>query len=1033
MPRPALGHLVGLVAASLFAPLHAQGPARIFLDLETQTTGATCWQRLAPGAASANGLALFAVAPNGGGLQLWRSDGTAAGTRPLRDFDPLFPGRDPRQMVFANGNFFFNAGREGIGDELWCSDGTASGTRLLGDLRAGPLDSRPGLFTPFNGGVLFQAYDELNGSELWFSDGTPQGTRLVADLEPGSASSGPGPFTVLGGVAIFSTFYGELWRTDGTVAGTFELGAAHGLLVARNAEHLASFAGRAWFAGTTAANGTELWATDGTIAGTSLVYDIYPGSSSSTPRALRVAGGLLYFAAGVTGASAAYATDGAQLAPTSLRDAAYPSSLHDEPLGFTEIGGRVCFSATRGDVGRELWVTNGSAAGTQLVIDLRPGRRDSNPGLRGTVAGRLLFSADDGSSGSELWISDGTSAGTSLLADLTPGSSGSTFGLALPLGSGVTLFTARMGNGGDQLLRTDGTTAGTQIVASFCPSAPSSYPTPTSRDLGSPSFFQAYVAGQYELWSTDGTSAGSRQVLRGSWSTAWSDGASVGTSFLFAGQDTASGDEPWISDGTANGTRRLADLVGGAASSTPREFTTLGERVLFTSDDGAHGRELWVSDGTAAGTRLLLDLLPGASGSNPVHLVRCGELAFFIAAAPGSSYSELWRSDGTAAGTIVLTGGAGAASPYLVPNSTTLFAAPDALYFVAQGSSASAGLWRSDGTPSGTVRISDTLPYSAAYGARGIEFAWWRDALWFVGYQSASGYELWTSDGTSTGTRLAFELAPGSAHYSPRLLGALGDRLYFSADDGVHGRELWSTSGTAAGTSLLLDLFPGLELGVPLRTWFLALPSAQRALFLATDGVHGFEIWRTDGTASGTVLHADLFPGPLSAVYSRWGIEPPTLVGSRLLMPASDDTHGIELFAMDAMAAGAPYGSGCGGTPHRVPRLESRGTPHLGNARHALEVRDGAPFAWAQILVAPASGFDVLSPGCVLWLDATRLFLASEGLLDARGTLLFPVPIPADPLLVGAPAFAQVLVRDPLTPPPGLALSAGYQVIVASN
>lgn len=74
-------------------------------------------------------------------------------------------------------------------------------------------------------------------------------------------------------------------------------------------------------------------------------------------------------------------------------------------------------------------------------------------------------------------------------------------------------------------------------------------------------------------------------------------------------------------------------------------------------------------------------------------------------------------------------------------------------------------------------------------------------------------------------------------------------KLFFWGDDGVHGHELWMSDGTEEGTVPLKD-FVQAKSSVP----FGLTASGDHLFFTATDGSHGYELWKTDGTAEGTVL-----------------------------------------------------------------------------------------------------------------------------------------------------------------------------------
>jgi len=293
---------------------------------------------------------------------LWVSDGSTEGTRRVEQINPWCNLTRSKHAVI-NGVLFFPAASGTTDCELWRSDGTLTGTRLVKDIDPGP--SALSFFewsemALVDGILILSVYHTGFGDELWKSDGSGAGTVLIKDIRPGVGSSYPSglfgynQWLYFNAAELHPEF--KLWKSDGTLDGTQMVGDREAVSpIHQDGLHYSAYDDGIY--------GMELWKSDGTVEGLVMVKDINPGPASSMPNT--------------------------------------PVSIEGKLLD-----GVLTFVANDGNHGFELWKIDGTLEGTVMVADINPGTDPSHPGRFTYSSGKLFFSADDGSHGVELWALD---------------------------------------------------------------------------------------------------------------------------------------------------------------------------------------------------------------------------------------------------------------------------------------------------------------------------------------------------------------------------------------------------------------------------------------------------------------------------------------------------------------------------------------------------------------------------------------------------------------------------------------------------
>lgn len=338
---------------------------------------------------------------------LWKSDGTTAGTRPFQEFDY---GTAPRFTPVDH--WLFYVGERSFVRSLWKTDGTTTGTTRVKELPGSATELHAvGDRLAFSGTTPSSAY------ALWLSDGTEAGTDLTDPLVYNASRLGVANDR-LWLTGLYSTLGNELWTSDGTDAGTVPVADIRAGYDSSEPGEFAALNGQTLFAADDGVAGRELWKTDGTADGTALVADINPGSAGSGPTRLFAWSDMVLFWASSGDGTALWKTDGTAAGTALLREI--------RPGGdFKFLGwGDYVFFAAADASGIELWRSDGTMAGTVMVSDIYPGPLSSDPKslVLAGPDGPLFFAAEEPTAGREIWqLTEPTGTPELLAEDITPG------------------------------------------------------------------------------------------------------------------------------------------------------------------------------------------------------------------------------------------------------------------------------------------------------------------------------------------------------------------------------------------------------------------------------------------------------------------------------------------------------------------------------------------------------------------------------------------------------------------------------------
>ena len=340
-------------------------------------------------------------------------------------------------------------------------------------------------------------------------------------------------------------------------------------------------------------------------------------------------------------------------------------------------------------------------------------------------------------------------------------------------------------------------------------------------------------------------------------------------------------------------------------SSQPEQLKVVDEQLYFEawSNNWRDGRELMVTGGTLGDTKTVEDINAGSHSAKPRDLTEYNNNLYFSAVDYGFINEEgrhLWSSNGDSTRKIsndhIL-------QSKLDADESLITVFNDELYFVAETLFDGTSLWKYDGNTISSV--FDARPESVE-DSKIDNFQISGNYLFFTAESVDTGRELYATNGTTTQLVKDIKINTNSAihHSNPNDLIDINGVLYFSAQDAEHGRELWRSDGTEEGTRLIADIRPNSRSTVWGPKY---LTSANKNLFFSStsdDDQVGNELWMHNTQTNQTFLIKDINKRPLASSIDKNFNEPFLSIGDSIIFAADDGIHGNELWFSDGTPEG---------------------------------------------------------------------------------------------------------------------------------